>query len=65
MFRQESSAPDCLDESADAVCPRADDVRAGMADGLKMRWNPRNMIGAFEVVLPASHFAEMAEALAR
>ena len=41
-----------------------EDVRAGMADGLKMRWNPRTA-GSFEVLVPASHFAEVAEALAR
>ena len=43
----------------------ADDVRAGLADGLKIRWNPQSLVGSFEVVLPASHFAELAEALAR
>ena len=36
----------------------------GLADGLKMRWNARTA-GSFEVVVPASHFAEVAEALAR
>ena len=43
----------------------AEDVRAGLADGLKIRWNPQSLVGSFEVVLPASHFAEMAEALSR
>ena len=42
-----------------------DDVRKGMADGLKMRWNARSGYGSFEVELPQAYFAAMAEAAKR
>ena len=42
-----------------------DDVRKGLADGLKLRWNARSGYGSFEVELSQAYFAAMAEAAKR
>lgn len=42
-----------------------DDVRKGLADGLKLRWNTRSGYGSFEVELSQAYFAAMAEAAKR
>ena len=42
-----------------------DDVRKGLADGLKLRWNARSGYGSFEVELSQAYFAAMAEAARR
>ena len=42
-----------------------DDVRNGLAEGLKLRWNARSGYGSFEVELSQAYFAAMAEAAKR
>ena len=42
-----------------------DDVRKGLAEGLKLRWNARSGYGSFEVELSQAYFAAMAEAAKR
>lgn len=45
----------------------ADDMRTGLASGLKMRWNASQGggFGSSEVEIPAAYFAAMAEAAKR
>lgn len=41
-----------------------DDVKAGLANGMRMQWNPK-AFGTFEMEIPAAYFGAIAEAASR